>query len=530
MARETVKDNKLLYAIWNTEKNEQIGLSPDKVTCGSKTVAWWKCDNGHEYDMPILKKDRNPKSCPICTGHRVIKGINDFETMYPDIAKEWHPTKNGDLLPSDFSKKNEAKVWWICEYGHEWEARIHDRADSNAGCPECRKRNLTSFPEQAILFYIKKLYPDAINRYKDIFDNGMELDIYVPSARFGIEFDGANWHRTEEQHIREVKKYNICKNKGIKLLRVKESNNTQWDDVSDYTWYVEKKNNRELEQIISAILYSVDRRENMWFRRTRDQFVNLIDVNLERDGNTIRSYLTAIPNSLVELRPDVVLDWDYDKNFPLVPEMFGINSNDYAYWKCHKCGEEWRTTIIHRAGKRNSGCPVCAQEKKGKSFTKRRVEERGSLAENNPELAKQWHPNKNGDLTPFDVTEKRFEAVWWLCDKCGHEWEASPNNRAKGVGCPACSGRVPIKGVNDLKTVNPKLADDWNYEKNGDKQPEEFLPNSGQVVWWKCKKCGHEWEREIRARNKGSYCPNCGHRRKKGYKNKTDEQLSIFDL
>ena len=163
--------------------------------------------------------------------------------------------------------------------------------------------------------------------------------------------------------------------------------------------------------------------------------------------------------------------------------MFGINSNDRVFWKCAKCGHEWATSIIHRAGKRNSGCPICSLERRGKSFTKKCIEERGSLANNNPESAKEWHPTKNGELTPFDVTVKCPTLIWWKCEVCGHEWQSSPNNRSKGVGCPACAGRVPLIGVNDLKTVNPKLSAEWNYKMNGDKKPEFFLPNSGKSVW-----------------------------------------------
>ena len=63
-----------------------------------------------------------------------------------------------------------------------------------------------------------------------------------------------------------------------------------------------------------------------------------------------------------------------------------------------------------------------------------------SLAEVNPALAKEWHPTKNGDLTPMDVFPKSSVIVWWKCSK-GHEWEAIISNRArksKGTGCTSC--------------------------------------------------------------------------------------------
>lgn len=64
-----------------------------------------------------------------------------------------------------------------------------------------------------------------------------------------------------------------------------------------------------------------------------------------------------------------------------------------------------------------------------------------SLMEYYPELAKQWHPTKNGDLQPIDITKASNKKVWWICDK-GHEWQATINNRSmRGTGCPYCAGR-----------------------------------------------------------------------------------------
>ena len=490
---------------WDYERNT---LTPKDVSRGSGQKVWWRCDKGHTYQQTIHKKTSRNFGCPVCSGHLTVAGINDFATCYPELAKEWHPTKNGNLLPSEISKKSGRKVWWQCEYGHEWQAAPHDRATGHTGCPICRQRRLTSFPEQALYYYIKQLYPDTINRYRGIFNNGMELDIYVPSIRFAVEFDGAFWHNTEDAHRKEKLKYDICRENRITLFRVKEYTGESWNGIADVVYTLHKrKNKKELQFVIQAILDSIDRESNALTRRNPMRIHSSVIVDLDRDANEIREFLTPIPNSLVELRPDLVKEWNYEKNGNLCPDMFGVNSNDYVWWKCKECGHEWKTAIIHRGGKRNSGCPECAKQIKGKTFTKRRVAERGSLAEKNPELAAEWHPFKNGNLTPEDITEKRFANVWWKCSKCGYEWEASPNNRSKGSGCPCCSGRVPKVRENDLKTLFPKIAKEWNYKRNGNLKPEDFLSKSGKKVWWKCSICGYEWETEIRNRTNGHGCP-----------------------
>ena len=68
---------------------------------------------------------------------------NDLATLNPEIAMEWHPTKNGELTPNDVTAGSHKKVWWQCSKfkNHEWDARIKDRTRSNVptGCPDCYK-------------------------------------------------------------------------------------------------------------------------------------------------------------------------------------------------------------------------------------------------------------------------------------------------------------------------------------------------------------------------------------------------------
>ena len=491
---------------WHPTKNGL--LTPDQVSYASKRKVWWLCPAGHEYDQFIDKRTIRGGKCPICSGHRTVKGINDFETVFPEIAREWHPNKNGDKKPCMYSAKNGYKAWWKCKYNHEWQATIHDRS-SGRGCPFCKTRYSSSFPEQAIFFYVKKLCDDAQSRYKLRPASNTEFDIYIPSKKVAIEFDGAYWHDAADTHEKEISKFRVCENYGIYLIRVKEDTGKRWGDVANAVYYLQKKDLSQLQNIIQGIVDTLDSESNPLTRKRFGNNHSRIRVNLDKDRSEILEYLHQIPNSIVELRPDLIKDWAYDKNGNLTPGLFGINSNEKVWWRCHKCGHVWQTAIIHRAGKRNSGCPECSKIYRGKSFTRNKVIERGSLADNCPDLLLQWDYSKN-TLNPTEITVKYNKPVWWRCPKCNHSWSSSPNNRSKGVGCPCCSGRVPQIGVNDLKTVNPTLAQEWNYDRNNGKRPEEYLPNSGKKVWWKCPECQYEWEAVIRERNKGGKkCPKC---------------------
>lgn len=496
---------------WHPTKNGN--LTPEHVVAGSRQKVWWCCPKGHEYEQSIIKRTSRKYACPVCSGHKALAGYNDFATKFPQISNEWHPTKNGTLKPSEVTFGSGKKVWWKCPVGHEYKASMHDRGSGGTNCPICNSRKFTSFPEQSIFYYIKKAFPDAINRYNKIFGTSMEFDIYIPAMQVAIEYDGANWHHTTEEYKRELKKYALCKEHNILLIRVKEISKRTWKNVADKVYYlakVKRTNFLQLEHTISSIFSDI--KDRLKGKKLATQ----IDINILRDKNEIQKYLGTIQNSLAKERPDIADKWNWDKNGNLKPNMFSVSSNEIVWWKCPECGHEWKSSINSMTRPGRFGCAICAKYQRGKTFTKGIVRKVGSLLETMPKLAAEWHPTKNGALTPADITSGRFKPVWWKCKKCGYEWKASPNNRKRGIGCPCCSGRVPKPGVNDLATLYPQLSSEWNYKKNQGTAPSEYLPGSGKKVWWKCKKCGYEWQAEIRRRTqKNQGCPFCSHEKNK---------------
>ena len=63
----------------------------------------------------------------------------NLAVLYPEVAEQWHPTKNGDIRPENVIPGSDKKVWWVCDKGHEWDARVSHRAKRGQGCPECYK-------------------------------------------------------------------------------------------------------------------------------------------------------------------------------------------------------------------------------------------------------------------------------------------------------------------------------------------------------------------------------------------------------
>ena len=64
----------------------------------------------------------------------MLRGYNDFESKFPELAKEWSP-KNEPLRPSMITAATHRKVIWRCKLGHEWTASVKSRTVNGTGCP-----------------------------------------------------------------------------------------------------------------------------------------------------------------------------------------------------------------------------------------------------------------------------------------------------------------------------------------------------------------------------------------------------------
>lgn len=268
-----------------------------------------------------------------------------LQEAYPEIAAEWHPTKNGTITPDDVTPGSPKKMWWICQKGHEWQAAISDRV-RGSGCPYCSG---------------KKVLPET---------------------------------------------------------------------------------------------------------------------------------------SLAAINPELAAQWNPTKNGELTPEQVAPFSYRKVWWLCPN-GHEWEAQISNRSN--GNGCPYCAGQWV--------IPGENDLETLYPDVAAQWHPTKNLGLKPNQVKAKSMKMVWWICEK-GHEWKDSVYHRTSGRGCPYCAGQRVWVGDNDLATLRPDIAAQWNDTKNGELTPEQVTLRSSKKVWWLCEN-GHEWQATVYNRTLGCGCPVC---------------------
>ena len=480
-------NNPELSMEWDYEKNSP--LTPKDVTSGSSKKVWWICSQGHSWIARIGHR-ANGSGCIYCSGQKPIVGVNDLKTTNPELIIEWDYEKNIGLMPEQFKRGSNINVWWKCPLGHSWQATISHRTNGT-GCPHCYSENGTSFPEQALVFYLSK-YTKVENR--KLVENN-EIDIFLPQYNIGFEYDGKYFHSSEKSKQKEQKKDKFFENKGIIIYHIKEDNKFHFD-------------------ISNKIIFCKIDGQYIYIKYVLEQIEKIINVKINNvdlinDKSKIYSqYIKSIKeDSVARNYPSIAKEWDYEKNGNISPQNFTCGSTKKVWWKCNKCGSEYITSINHRVN--GTGCPYCAGKK---------VNSTNNLSSLFPKLVKQWD-YENNTLIPEQIYYSSRQKVWWICEKCRKSYKMAlcQKIKAKTSFCPSCmhthignqNRLISVDKNGSLMSNNPLFLEEWNYEKNSEISPNEVTINSGIKVWWKCNKCEYEWQASIYNRTCGTGCPIC---------------------
>ncbi len=471
---------------WDYNRNQ--GVNPVSLSAGSGYNAWWICEKGHSWQATVNHRHHGT-GCPVCANRVVLKGFNDLKTVNPALAAQWNYERNGTLTPEDVPEGSHLKVWWRCLKGHEWQAVIVSRRDGY-GCPYCAGqkpiRGETDFAS---------VYPRLALEWDYEKNRGLTpYDIcYGSNKKYWWKCKkGHSWQAIAGSRKRAG--CPVCAGKKVlagynDLQTVNPKLANEWDH---------SKNIIKPSQITAGSSMSV------WWKCEDGHSWRGIVANrsgLGRGCPYCSGHLVLSGESdLATINPALAEEWHYERNYPLKPEDVTANTARKVWWKC-KNGHEWLANIQLR--NRGNGCPYCAGQ--------RVIPGENDLLSVNPVLAKQWDYEKNS-TGPEMVQSNSNQYAWWICEK-GHSWRALISNRSGlGRGCPYCSGALVITGVNDLRTVNPELAEQWDHVKNGSITPETTMANSALKAWWICAN-GHSWQSVVASRNSDNKgCPYCAGR------------------
>jgi len=240
------------------------------------------CKQGHEWQAEVRCRTLYGNGCPFCANRAVLPGFNDLATLYPELAAEWHPTKNGALTPEQVLAGSEKRVWWQCGRGHAWQTSVSTRTRANCRCPVCAGRTVLAG----------------------------ENDLATLSPELAAE-----WHPT-------------------------------------------------LNGALTPDMVTAGSNKRVWWQCRLGHVWRAVVARRSMDGSgcpycTNRKVLAGF-NDLTTVHPELVKQWHPTLNGDLTPDMVTPGTRKRAWWICPE-GHVWNCAISSRtAGRRPSGCPVCA--------------------------------------------------------------------------------------------------------------------------------------------------------------------------
>jgi hypothetical protein len=179
---------------------------------------------------------------------------------------------------------------------------------------------------------------------------------------------------------------------------------------------------------------------------------------------------------------------------------------------CDLCGGVWRVVPSSLYAKKELGHPRCPVVPNKNVGAIRGAYQGGeTLLQGDPSLAAQWHPSKNSESSPGNVSKGSKLKAWWI-GPCNHEWQATVASRSAGRGCPLCANQIVAPGLNSLATTHPELLRSWDFSRNTISPDAISWGSSKAKVWWLCE-LGHPWEATPVKRASGQGCPICSNQK-----------------
>ena len=423
---------------------------------------------------------------------------NSLAARFPTIAKQWHPTRNAPLLPSQVTAKSGRRVWWKCSRGpdHEWIASVADR--HRFGCPCCAGKKACKAT------CLTTLMPRLARQWHPTRNAPLTPRDVTPQSNKKV------WWRCsrDSEHEWPATIANRARSPGCPVCRgIRASPSTSLAALAPEVA-------REFHPTKNARLRPEDLPVGsdhlVWWRcpkgpdhewRTRVRKRTMLGRGCPFCGGA----RTSLQTSLHVRAPRLAAEWHPTRNGALTPRQVGIGSKQYVWWRCRRHRHhEWQAIVKVRM-KGDYGCPFCA------GF---RASPEHSLATTHPALARQWHPTRNGKVTACDVLPGAAKIAWWKCRKgSDHEWRAQVSERTRSSGaCPFCSG-LRLSVTNSVVKLAPAMARWWHPTRNGRKTAAGVRLASTRPVWWKCPEGpDHEWRREPNVQKKFG-CPFCSKHR-----------------
>ena len=521
---------------------------PRDVFISTADKFWFKCDKcPHNFEASLCHIN-NGTWCPYCspTSKILCKDLecqfcheNSFASC--EKSKYWHPTMNDKLKPRDFLKRCDTRAWFKCHScAHDFEGQLK-HVTKGVWCPYCSKPR------------------------KKICENSKCQMCFNDS--FASELGAKVWHPTKNKPVTprnvtkgsDTKKYwfqcttclhdyeNIvtatrgntlgcpyCSNQ----MRCKDANcricfkNSFASNPNSIHWHP-TKNRRITPRDVAKRTH-----EEFWFKcidchHESKKPICHVRVDQKDEEGWGCSYCSKTHRKLCD---DAECQFCHENSFASHPKSihwhptmnddlkprYVTRCNDLKAWfKCDKCPHKFEATISHITN--GTWCPYCVEPVK--KICKDKTCHHCLLKSfaSHPR-SDQWHPTKNKPVTPRDVARSSSsEKYWFKCDKCPHDFKATPSHITTGTWCPYCRGNELCDATScdfcfkKSFASHPK-AIHWHPSMNGDLKPRDICMGANRKAWFNCDICSNHFDTSVNhVSGRGGWCGIC--------KNKTEKKV-----
>lgn len=408
-------------AEWHPTKN--LPLTPQTVLPSTTQTIVWVCSRGHEYTAQLNQRvlQGKPKSgCPYCAHQKVLPGFNDIATTHPWLIEEWD--ESNEFMPQEVMGASDKIITWKCsKCGNKWKSPPKTRTRQNCGCPACSPS--VSIPERCTTYYLKPFFPDMKTSYHHPLVPNKEMDVYLPSIRAVLEYDGERFHQDVEKDMEKSRLFNEA---GFVVIRFREAGCPVLpnDDIcihvptdkyrGDYGYMTQPI--KELFMVLQEKFAPIEKPT----------------IDVANDMYRIITYSKTVDaeKSLATQYPDVLKDWDPTN--VINPALISARSGLKASWICHKCGYQYLSSISNRVRYQDS-CACCSH--------KVLVSGKNDFATEAPDAIKYWDEAQNGYPASQAAMNYR-QRCHFKCPDCGFEWTSTTSAVAKRqYKCVRCASR-----------------------------------------------------------------------------------------
>ncbi len=528
--------NPELMSEWHPSKNGP--LNPEKFTPGSSRKVWWLCrkDPSHTWKASCLARTVQKTACPFCSSRKLTIS-NSLAGRFPELAREWHPTKNGELRPEEIFPFGKIKIWWRCSLNaeHIWRQNVTNRTRKNLGCPHCAG-NATKFGRVSL----KERFPKVAAEWHPTLNGSLKPeDVPGCSVRVVWWLCSLNpkhtWQCKVERRTIHNAQCKACIDEGkvLRRLPAKEQSLGYLFPEIAAEWHKLRNDG------FSPFMFSPGSQRYVWWQcpvKAEHEYQAKISNRTRKERPQICQFCAGdrvdTENSIAALHPSIAAEWHPTLNEKMKPNRVACGSSKLYWWRCKKDKtHQWMQSASNRI--RTPECPFCSD------FY---ISDSNSLASKFPTIALEWHPTKNRRLwpkiagsykivrnlripthkklknrrlRPSDLAYNSKESVWWRCRAAKHEWRETVEARTlRHSNCPECKNNELVN-EKSLAARYPGLAKMWHKGKNK-LSPFDVLPGSGLSAWWRCPRCAdHIWEativKVVESHNKfkSSGCPWC---------------------